>query len=595
MEKAIVFTHGFQGDPTSEAGLKTLNKKYKETFKAYLSCKNIGLVYVYISTGVEKFVLNVGSLKAPNAEQLEEEAREIYVKEEATMIQALQDVRQKALQGFQDENPYFNIQDTPCFIFIGIRELVSLLRRLILINPKLVENLAGPKGIRTYDTPKFVEAVIRIVRGTNMYLIGNPVLRIDADVSPSEKGVELILDKVFELEEQFKPFYFISGCYRGEKNLEEPPEDPLNDYAVRIHWFYAIDNNRNESYGKYKQFLIDLHQIGAKQLYEEDISSSCKSMLENRIKLSRNSLQVISGAGLVMSLRAILLLPPFMNMSRNIVWIDDFLKRVLHEMVGHISSNDVERVITPEIASRFPTARFIQDRGKPKEIQTVIDNSDYFQRVLRGCLMYSAITEDGQSSGPLAEAIKEGLERRLSQLDDTEENLLHNKLRAVMLKRGREVMEIWSNSGTDYGNDILENWCDNLNKVGISDKLKFTSKIEVKAYPVNSILDKLRPEFESNNVPLPENATVVLEPFSENKGWLIRDEDNKSIYIIREEEKDKKKIYKIYNVIMLDDIINDAINDAIAYVKLARSWSNYVSAIIGLQPKDCSWLYKRIK
>ncbi len=53
---------------------------------------------------------------------------------------------------------------------------------------------------------------------------------------------------------------------------------------------------------------------------------------------------VISGALLCLSEGAILDLPPFSNMSQNVMWIDDHLKYALHRAMDHFTSGESERL-----------------------------------------------------------------------------------------------------------------------------------------------------------------------------------------------------------------------------------------------------------
>ena len=87
-------------------------------------------------------------------------------------------------------------------------------------------------------------------------------------------------------------------------------------------------------------FLRDIAECGATQVdngpevskkMQEFVAKHRKGQLANRV-----SPQVISGAGLYMSHQAIHKLPPFMNLRNFVSWIDDHLKRRLHEAVGHL-------------------------------------------------------------------------------------------------------------------------------------------------------------------------------------------------------------------------------------------------------------------
>ncbi len=122
--------------------------------------------------------------------------------------------------------------------------------------------------------------------------------------------------------------------------------------------------------------------------------------------------QPISGAGLCLSPMAILQLPPFANMSKNVMWIDDSLKRTLHEAVRDIEPHDACSVIGAE---------FEQDRhpGSASRAQNEINYGDmqwahdqYLPRLAYGCLMHGLICHQSNPGKPGCYA--ESLEKYMS-------------------------------------------------------------------------------------------------------------------------------------------------------------------------------------
>jgi hypothetical protein len=295
-------------------------------FEGCLSCPNVSLVFIYVSFGIEFYV---------DAVQHGTSAIDFKVIEgEERVWNALHLAHDSAFRKLKKKES----DEFPRFVFIGVRELACLLRGLHRRKPMLVENLAG-SGF-TYDSPKFVEAVIRLARGPGK----NPVLRIDADVVPNEEAVDALL-KRWEgfIAMGTQPYWWFSGHYKGIRR--DKKDCPVNAFAVRQHWLldpHSIDKPTEFELRPGAQYFVhDLGQLGATQfdprLTQPDPASfcspSCQEMLSTRrggVTVARPSAQSISGAGLIASFNAIHRLPPFMNAGRMIVWIDDDLKRQLH-------------------------------------------------------------------------------------------------------------------------------------------------------------------------------------------------------------------------------------------------------------------------
>ena len=141
----------------------------------------------------------------------------------------------------------------------------------------------------------------------------------------------------------------------------------LNDYAVKTH-FLSSEESGSDHFRLdtvlARNFIEDIRYVGAD---------------------AQN--QPISGAGLCISPMAIVQLPPFANVARNIVWIDDSIKRALHEGIGDIPVYD-DRVV--------PDANFCQDRYGGTMITKQNFNwgyRNYLPRLLYGCLIYSVLED----------------------------------------------------------------------------------------------------------------------------------------------------------------------------------------------------------
>ena len=454
MSKAVVFTHFSVREETLDDANKLADfiKENSEYFKTYLTCQNIGLVYVYVSRGLEKVVKTLrvkGSSFEVNARDIDTEQR---------IISALR----LAIHEAAGQIPGYDECKSPQIIFIGLPQLVHLLNTLIRIDKTLVRNLAGRKKF-TYDSPKFVDAVIRLKRGNDF-----PVVRVDADVCVNEDAMDQIIAQ-WELlnQPQYPHNYFFSGNYAGPPVVPSDSmniHDPVNMHAIRQHWL--VDPKAWTNPVGYKlvkgaeQFARDIGELGATQVVGSSINPSraCKKLIKKRGGLSMNrerSAQAISGAGLVMSVGAIRRLPPFMNAQSMIVWIDDHLKRQLHEAIQDIPANAVERL---------NNAYLIQNRSPkgiaPKDIEWAKDN--YFERLLSGCLMHAMIKNVDGTAGPLANIVKDIIEFEVTKTNFTKGTKREHRkvLRDTAKKRFEEVLGVWRNA--DYGETTLKNWADKL-------------------------------------------------------------------------------------------------------------------------------------
>jgi hypothetical protein len=140
-----------------------------------------------------------------------------------------------------------------------------------------------------------------------------------------------------------------------------------------------------------------------------------------------------------------------MNAPAMVVWIDDHLKRRLHEAIGDI---------VPDAPERLTSAAMRQDRFPDGIPDAVVDRSpEYFERLMRGCLMEATIQTSAGAPGPLASWVRRAVEAMLKELSLADEQQLRDDLAAAAAKRFDEVIELWKNA--NYGNDILSEWARN--------------------------------------------------------------------------------------------------------------------------------------
>lgn len=447
-KRAVIFTHVGTNPATLEERSKALSflEDQQETFEAYLQCPDIGLVYVYASAGVEQYIKSLSDdAKIEPLELMRRSARILGLLELAH-IRAERRLKRAAT------NPQAPTAPTRIRMF-GLQEVAHLLHMIQQMRPDLVRRLAGGSGKYTYDSPKFFEAVIRIVRGVDPLLAANAILRFDHDVKVNNEAIAALLREHEKLLDSHERFYYFSGGYGGN--------GVHNDHPVRVHWLVNPDGNGGYTLPREARvYLRDLTEIAAAQEGVEDVTPTTGVAASPS---PRKSPQVVSGAGLSMSLRAVFRLPPFMNAGANVIWVDDHLKRRLHEAIGDISPLDVERV----------EARVRQDRH-PKGIQSdeITGARNYFPSVLRGCILHALILKPDGDRGPLSSAIADGITRGTAALGaDEVRNKVREDMSQVASEQARRVLGIWTaakyGSGTSgIGRNLLETWAQEYTEVG---------------------------------------------------------------------------------------------------------------------------------
>lgn len=430
--RPVVFTH-FGSLKYTEKATEFIDvgrdffEYYKGILTSYLKCERLAHVYIFVDWAfrdiVKRVVVRGGGLHFDRAELRQEgNLKQLLAAAEGAARLAL---------GKGPGTP-------PVFHYVGMAELENLLTELTTIDPSLLNLIASQGGRLTYDSPKFVEAVIRIARGNVSHLANHPILRFDEDVEPTPRGIDLLLKKYDEAR-RMSSYFFFSGTY-GSKTAAP---DPLNDHAVRLHWFTwpTVTPGGNDLM---QTFLADLNELGATQIIDSKSSYSApmKALLAGgRTESARVSPQVISGAGLIMSYLAIRLLPPFMNFSVNTVWVDDQLKRRLHEALGDLSFRDPERIAD---------AVFIQDRYPDGVTEKDVDWAfkGYFDRLLRGCLLRRLIMElDGtptEYSTLISDIVRYRVGGRSRRLKGPGLDRLKQTMYDQARERYEEVIQCWA-------------------------------------------------------------------------------------------------------------------------------------------------------
>ncbi len=464
---AVVFTHfgGLDSPGGGEFHLKTdeLINEYKNVIKSYMDCNigklRIGIVYVYLDWAVKKIIPSI-KIREDKDGRIEFDFPSRYSMHENELIDVLRKAEDLAKK---EAHPDTKL---PEIIYVGLTRLVGVLQNLVEVEKSLVEFLGGGKGSAFgYDSPKFVEAIIRIARGDVPHLAGCPIIRIDEDAKPDIKSIETLVERFSNIVEK-RLFYFFSGRYKrfDHKN------DPINDHAVRVHWFFPpgtiagdpryddkSDGEFQEGIKQARTFLADLSYLGAWQAVDgvyENISTKMSELIkEGKIsKVERISQQVTSGAGLIMSRRAVRLLPPFMNFLGKTIWVDDHLKRRLHEGLQDIFSNHIESI---------EDALFEQDRHPKGLTKDFIDGTvigpygqqEYLRRLFSGCIFHEIISVPSKEYVTKVLNIVSG---RDINLDEIQKESLKNTLVEIGIEHGNKVLQCWTSR--EFENTISSNW-----------------------------------------------------------------------------------------------------------------------------------------
>ena len=207
-----------------------------------------------------------------------------------------------------------------------------------------VENLRkfliGIDGQIHYDTPKFIEAIVRL------RMIGSrvPVFRLDQDVliPPGNEvfnknelalAIRMMCDGVTEHHEKTQVLSTILSA-----NYKVPDESTIEDvrswnrgYATRINPILLIpDDKVAQEYISNSTKITDW-RLELKKHFDQFLA---KKFYKNIWEWGAPTTAIISGALLYMNDAVVLNVPPFSNFSQKVMWIDDHLRYVLHREMG---------------------------------------------------------------------------------------------------------------------------------------------------------------------------------------------------------------------------------------------------------------------
>jgi hypothetical protein len=208
--------------------------------------------------------------------------------------------------------------------------------------------LIGMKSEMRYDTPKFIESIVRL------RMIGSrvPVLRLDRDVliPPDKKRFDRgrLENSILRICEAVKVHHentqvlatILSANYRT-------PTDDCKDvmvwsrgYATRIMPSLLVPDGKDA-----KKYIENSKQVNSweKELRKHFLPELTRRFYSDLWKWGAPKTAVISGALLYMNDAVVLNVPPFSNFSQTVVWIDDHLRYILHREMGDFCQQTVRQ------------------------------------------------------------------------------------------------------------------------------------------------------------------------------------------------------------------------------------------------------------
>ena len=351
----------------------------------------------------------------------------------------------------------------------------------------------GPTTSIRYDTPKIVEAIVRV----RLFGSGVPVFRLDWDVlfqgEDDKEVVDLGLFKAtasclraYQLRrDDPRVTTFLCSAWYDVRGIRDPTrantfEAWRGALATRIFPAIVVDRKRaqraqTESQSSdpqvakdaWEKYAVDCFDVPlARRFY--GLADDCFGIADYRQGigyLGANPLaSVVSGAYLCLSDSAILELPPFSSFGLNVSWIDDHLKYSLHRELRHLTT--VTLVAEPLLSDAKIDSIMVSKRRAPVTNLPAYALGSYLPTVLWGTVMDAWITahpivkfrpegmnaeqrqqwndvrRTGKSDGVLAGAIQAAIERAAPS--STERYALKERLFNEALKRITQVRREWA-------------------------------------------------------------------------------------------------------------------------------------------------------
>lgn len=450
-----------------------------------------GLLVLFYSPGFEEFLTGVAERKRP--EELLAGSENLRFADEVAKC-----IRRKLAEADLAERVRF----------VTSLDLQVILGRVnVIFAEKFKTYFVGPaQGIR-FDTPKIVEAILRL----RLLGSGVPVLRLDHDVIfRFGGGVRVIGDlglfkavacalRAYHLRlaKTTVSTFLFSASYdnREVRNASEVDRFKAwsRAFATRIYPALVADQNEiaevcaqpqgQQDWGAYVRSYLD--EGLAKQFYglSNDLAALEIDGTEGLTSIGAHPLfAVISGALLCLSEGAILDLPPFSNFRNNVMWIDDHLKYSLHRAMRHFTGGEFLKLEPGLSDARLDDVTVTKVRPSVSNVPSYIFGA-YLPTVLWGSIMDSWITTDPilkcrvrelkladqqhwrdalakQHIAPLPQAMLEAL--RVGHFGLDAERELHQRLQETAARRIEEVRQLWYNLKTTNVRSFASFWAEGI-------------------------------------------------------------------------------------------------------------------------------------
>jgi len=326
----------------------------------------------------------------------------------------------------------------------------------------------GETGEGAYDSPKVVEAFFR----ARLIGAGIPVFRVDWDalvnvedhrfqrLGITEDALRASLDR-----EDTERKRLVTRTWVCSAGYQTPGASTYDEwsrgFATRIQPALRAEPEMCRLvYGTHFGLLHSKIEVPAGGLSVDDITKRCwdQDLAERYLGVKQSSdgswvetehessiatlgahplYAVVSGALLNLSTGAILDLPPFSNMIRGVMWIDDHLKYELHKALGHFR-------YTGEPCRLSSSFTVVKGRSAPQPNLAAYTWASYLPTLLLGLVMDAWIRKEREKDEerPLVKALREAItggifDRRIAMQ-------LERALRDVAIERIRKVHSAWS-------------------------------------------------------------------------------------------------------------------------------------------------------
>lgn len=290
-----------------------------------------GLLVLFLDTGLADLLDMI--------HPIERELSRADVKKEKLLLKTdyrkrSQSLRESEALGKSLENSF-----GPCLRVLTALDLIDVFGEMMGVG-ELKKFLMGTKGEIRYDTPKFIEAIVRL------RMIGSrvPLLRLDHDVLIPATGESFnkdtltlailkICNAVAEHHNSTQILATIlSANYKSPDANEKDVMAWNRGFATRILPSLLLpEDNVAQEYLQNKT-----SKNWGTELQSHFRPEFTKKFFHDLWQWGAPKTAIISGALLYMNDAVVLNVPPFSNFSQRVMWIDDHLRYVLHREMGDL-------------------------------------------------------------------------------------------------------------------------------------------------------------------------------------------------------------------------------------------------------------------